>query len=209
MPPIPYLDEETLCEAFARGDEAAFRSIVEGYGGRVLNTCLGMLRSVQDAEDLTQEVFVRVYERRDQFRGEARLSTWIYRITVNLCLAHLRKARRQKRFAFLTSLWGDDGTSLRHDAPDYVHPGILAEQQEEAALLFRAIDHLPDKQRAVFVLVYVEGLPQTKVAATLESSVGAVESLLQRAKQRLRQELGPYFSVRKPAKPKETPPNGI
>lgn len=209
MPSSPYPDEDALREGFARGEEAAFRNIVEGYGGRVLNTCLGMLRSVPDAEDLTQEVFVQMYERRDQFRGEARLSTWIYRITVNLCLAHLRKARRQKRFAFLTSLWGDDSTGLRHDAPDYVHPGILAEQREEAGLLFRAIDHLPDKQRAVFVLVYVEGLPQTEVAATLETSVGAVESLLQRAKQRLRQELGPHFSERRTIEPKETPPDGI
>jgi len=209
MLPKPYQDEDALREGFARGEEAAFRSLVESYGGRVLNTCLGMLRSVQDAEDLTQEVFVQVYERRAQFRGDARLSTWIYRITVNLCLEHLRKTRRQKRFAFLTSLWGEEGASLHHDPPDYVHPGILAERREEAVLLFKAIDRLPDKQRAAFVLAYVEGLPQTEVAATLESTVGAVESLLQRAKQRLRQVLGAHFAERITAPPKEMPKGGI
>lgn len=205
----PYPDEAALADAFARGEEAAFRVLVDGYGGRVLNTCLGMLRCVEDAEDLTQEVFVQVYERRRQFRGEARLSTWIYRITVNLCLAHLRKVRRQKRFAFLSSLWSDDGAALRHDVADYVHPGVLAEWREDAVLLFRALDHLPDKQRAAFVLAYVEELPQADVAATMETSVGAVESLLQRAKQRLRQILGPHFSERTTARAKETPPDGI
>lgn len=208
MPVPSYSEEASLRAGLMAGEEAAFRTVVERYGSRVLNTCLGMLRSEQDAEDATQEVFVQVYERRAQFRGEARLSTWIYRITVNLCLARQRQARRQKRFAFLTSLWRDDGTLL-HDAPDYAHPGILAERREEAVLLFRALDTLPAKQRAAFALTYVEGLPQAEVASILETSVGAVESLLQRAKQRLRQELGPYFSENTGARPKESPPDGI
>lgn len=209
MPATSLSDEESLVAAFCRGEEAAFRRVVERYGSRVLNTCLGMVRSVEDAEDLTQEVFVQVFERRAQFRGDARLGTWIYRITVNLCLAAHRRARRQKRFAFLTSIWGEDGVALRHDVPDYVHPGVLAERREEAVLLFQALEALPDKQRAAFTLAYVEGLPQAEVAAVLELSVGAVESLLQRAKQGLRQRLGPSFSERGVQRPKESRTNSI
>jgi len=187
--------DDALLAALQARDQAAFKEVVARFGSRVLNTCLGLVQNRPDAEDLTQEVFVQVFEQCQSFRGEAKLSTWIYRIAVNKALEHLRRHKRKKRFAFLTSLFAEDGAALKHDAPDFVHPGVLAERKEQATLLFDAIARLPEKQRVAFTLAQVEQLPQADIAETLETTVGAVEALIQRAKAQLRKDLGAYYKT--------------
>lgn len=142
-----------------------------------------------EAEELTQDVFVEIYQSAEKFAGNAALSTWVYRITVNKCLDFLRYQKRQKRFAALKSLfWGETG-ELRYDPPDFDHPGVLLERQEAARLLFGAIRQLPEAQQTAFILSYVEDLPQAEVADVMGLSRKAVESLLQRAKANLRKRL--------------------
>ena len=148
-----------------------------------MNTALGMVQDETAAEDITQEVFVTVYKTILSFREGASIATWIYRITVNKCLDHLRAKRRKPGFFSSTQ-------PESHLASDFVHPGVMAEQRDNAKRLFNAIDRLPENQKTAFVLTYVEELPQKEVAEVLAISVKAVESLLQRAKSNLRKMLG-------------------
>ena len=94
---MPVLNEWNLIERLKKGDEAAFKEIVESSQGLVYNTALGIVQNPEDAEDVTQEVFVQLYESIKSFKGESKLSTWLYRITVSKAMDHLRKKKRKKR----------------------------------------------------------------------------------------------------------------
>ncbi|WP_317191919.1 RNA polymerase sigma factor [Hymenobacter rubidus] len=187
------LSDEDLLVALRARQPGAFEEVVARYGARVLNTCLGLVPQRADAEDMTQEVFVEVHRQLAAFRGEAKLSTWVYRIAVNKCLEWQRYRKRQKRFAFFTSLFGADDNAPAHDLPDFDHPGVLAERREQAAILLQAVARLPERQQAAFTLFHLEGLPHSEIAETLDLSVGAVESLLHRAKASLQQRLRGYY----------------
>lgn len=182
------MDERELISQLRDKDGAAFKWLVEHWQGMVYNTALGMLQNEEDAEDVAQEVFVQVYESLDSFKEESKLSTWIYRITVTKSLDAIRKKKRKKRFAFIQSIYGD-GNELLHDPPDFVHPGVKAEKKEDAQKLFKAISRLPENQKAAFVLNKIEMLSYQEVASILQVSTNAVDSLLQRAKKNLKQQL--------------------
>ena len=98
---MPVLNEWNLIERLKKGDEAAFKEIVESSQGLVYNTALGIVQNPEDAEDVTQEVFIQLYESIKTFKGESKLSTWLYRITVSKAMDHLRKKKRKKRIKFL------------------------------------------------------------------------------------------------------------
>ncbi len=153
---------------------------------------------VQDrgtAEDITQEVFVTVFRSVLSFNAQSSLSTWIYRITVNKCLDHLRAKKRQK-YNHFSQLFqrGDPGPP---EKPTFDHPGIQMERKENARYLFEAISGLPENQKTVFVLAHIEELPQKEIAAIMDLSLKAVESLLQRAKANLRKKLSTIYDRRK------------
>lgn len=158
----------------------------------VFNTCLGMLRSVEDAEECAQDVFIEVYNSVIGFRAEAKLSTWIYRIATTKCLERIRKRKAKKRFAFLSSLSGDSETEAKKLA-SFVHPGLQLEQSENAQALFEAIERLSENQRVAFTLHKIEGLPYEEIASVLEVSLSSVESLMFRAKQNLKKLLKKYY----------------
>lgn len=171
-----------------RGSEAAFRTLVDQYHHRVYRIALALLRCSEEAEDVTQEVFVEVYQTIGRFRGEATLGTWIYRLATSRALRHRRQARTKKRFAFLTSLFGLDN-AVRHHPPDHRHPHALLEGQEQLQQLLRAISRLPDQQQIAFSLRHEQELSYEEIAAILQTTVPAVESLLFRARQTLRKRL--------------------
>ena len=148
------------------------------------------------AEDITQEVFVTVFRSILSFNEKSSVSTWIYRITVNKCLDHLRFKNRRKRQGVFSMLFHNDTGEVLHDPPNFVHPGVQLERKENAKHLFAAIDTLPDNQKTAFVLTHVEELSQEEVAEIMDLSVKAVESLLQRAKSYLRKKLGNMYDRR-------------
>jgi RNA polymerase sigma factor (sigma-70 family) len=186
------LNELELIQKLRAGDELAFKSLVATYQDMVYNTALGVVQNAEDAEDVAQEVFIQVYRSIDQFKGDARLSTWIYRITTTKALDHIRSRRRKKRFAFITSLFGPND-ELVHEPIDFQHPGVALDRKEQAALLFRMIDQLPDNQKVAFTLHKTEGLSYQEIADVMQLSVSAVESLLFRARQNLRKLLEKHF----------------
>ncbi|MEP7080901.1 MAG: RNA polymerase sigma factor [Ginsengibacter sp.] len=188
------MDEHELVGLLKQKDRHAFKLIVEKWQDMVFNTSLGIVQNFEDAEDLSQEVFIKVFESITSFKEEAKFSTWLYRITVSKCLDHLRSKKSRKRFAFLKSLYGGDNEMII-DPPDFFHPGVKMENKENAARLFKALDQLPDTQKVAFVLNKIEGLRYDEVAEVLDLSSSAVDGLLQRAKKNLQNQLKNYYSA--------------
>lgn len=160
----------------------------------MLNTCLGFVSNLQDAEDICQEVFVDVFRSMDTFEEASSLSTWIYRIATNKCLSFIRYRKRQKRAAFFKSLIGLDQAESLQVPDDSFHPGLSLENQERGKILFEKIRELPEKQQTAFVLNRVEGLEITEVASIMNSNRNAVDALLNRASRNLRKKLEAYYT---------------
>lgn len=186
------MDEWTLIEQLKKGDEAAFRIIVDTWQDMVYNAALGIVQNAEDAEDIAQEVFVQVYHSVGSFKGDSKFSTWLYRIAVTKSLDHVRRKRRKKRFGFVRSLFGED-SEMPIDAPDFHHPGVSMEQKENAATLFKAINLLPENQRVAFTLHKLEGLSYQEVSDIMKTTVSSVESLMHRAKSNLQKKLEDYY----------------
>jgi RNA polymerase sigma factor (sigma-70 family) len=185
-------DAELVAQLQA-GHAAAFRTLVERYQGRVYRTALSLLRCPEEAEDVAQEVFIEVYQTIARFRGEAALSTWLYRLATSRALKNRQRARAKKRFAFLTSLLGANYEVL-HDPPDHRHPHALLEGRQQRQQLVEAIARLPDAQQVAFTLRHEQELSYEEIAAVLQTTIPAVESLLFRARQALRKFLQPRLA---------------
>jgi RNA polymerase sigma-70 factor (ECF subfamily) len=186
------LSEWILIEQLKQGNEAAFKTIVEAWQDMVYNTALGIVQNAEDAEDISQEVFVQVYESVHTFKGEAKFSTWLYRITVTKTMDHIRKKKRKKRFAFIQSIFGAND-EIAHDPPDFHHPGVALDKKETTAELFKAIDQLPENQKIAFTLNKLEGLNYQEVSEIMNTTVPSIESLLHRAKNNLKKILELYY----------------
>ena len=186
------LEDQLLVEDLKNGSEEAFKALVEIYQRQVYNTALGLLRSEEEADDISQEVFIEVYQSVGNFKGESKLSTWIYRITVTKSLELMRYKKRKKRFAPIMSLFNLDGEHMVHPV-DFVHPGVKLEQQENATIVFKAIEGLPAKQQAAFTLHKLEGLSYQEISAVMKTSISSVESLIHRAKTNLKKRLKDYY----------------
>ena len=166
-----------------------FQSIFETHKDRVFNTILSLVQNQHDAEDLTQEVFVRAYEAMSEFKGESLMSTWLYRIAVNTSLNFLKAKKTKKRAGFLFPIFGNKLDDKPMDLPDFVHPGVQLERKERSIRLFKAINELAENQKVAFTLSKIEGLSYTEIAAVMQVTTPSVESLLFRAKQNLQKSL--------------------
>ncbi len=166
--------------------------MVETWKDMVYNTVLGIIQHEADAEDVAQDVFVQAYQSIGSFRGDAKLSTWLYRIAVTKALDHVKKKNRKKRWATVYGLFGDKQEEL--SLPDFHHPGVLLDNKERAAVLFKALEQLPARQKAVFVLHKLEGLPAREIGEVMNMSPATVEGLMHRARNNLRKLLEKYYS---------------
>jgi RNA polymerase sigma-70 factor (ECF subfamily) len=190
------LNEWTLIDQLKNGDESAFKFIVDNYKDMVYNTALSIVQQPEDAEDVTQEVFVQVYQSVEGFKRESKFSTWLYRITLSKAMDHERRKKRKKRFAFVKTLFGEDN-EVMVNLSDFNHPGVTLDNKEKAAVLFKAMQTLPENQRTAFALNKVEGLSYQEISEVMNTTVSAVESLLHRAKTNLRKELRSFYEQTK------------
>ena len=177
--------ETELIQGLKNGDETAFKYLVDTYQDLVFNTAIGIVQNAEDAEDVAQEVFIQVYRSIHSFKGESKLSTWLYRITTTRSLDLLRSRKSKKRFGYLQRLFGESNEPLM-ELPDFHHPGVALDKKENAARLFKAISQLPENQRTAFTLHKVEDLSYQEISEVMQTSVSAIESLMHRAKQNLR-----------------------
>ena len=184
--------DHILVRELKNRDEGAFREMVEHYQEKVYNTCISFVRNADDADDLTQDTFIEIYNSIHKFRADARLSTWIYRIAVNKSLEFLRKMKRKKRSGFLVWITGSD-SQPEFQIPDFNHPGIQAEKKEQAKILFAAIEKLPENQKIAFMLHKTEDLSYEEIAEVMNKSLSSVESLMHRAKNNLKKILAAYY----------------
>lgn len=181
--------EAELLDRARRGEERAFRLLVEQYEGRVASVVTAMLGPGDEAEDVGQETFIRFYRSLGRFRGEAGLGTYLTRIAINLSRNALRRRRRETtRFESR-----DDpgfGTAEAAAGSD-AGVGDEVERRERARRVRRAVDRLDGKHRAVVVLRMMEGYSTKETAAILEIPEGTVLSRLSRAMRKLEADLGP------------------
>ena len=189
--------EKKLVQDLQAGSEQAFSALVDLYQNKALSTCLGFIPNRQDAEDVVQEVFVEVFRSVGNFKGESKLSSWIYRIVVNKSLEALRYKKRKKRKAFFQSLIGLNEQNGSLDGQDFDHPGVLMENKERSKVLFSKIDELPESQRVVFTLCKLDDLSYREAAEIMKTSVSSVESLMFRAKKNLQKNLEDYYKNEK------------
>lgn len=187
------LNEDEIVQGLKAGNNNAYELLVKTFQKKVYNTCLGLLQNEEDAEDICQEVFIAVFQSISKFKGEAKLSTWIYRIAVTRSLEFIRMKKRKKRFAIFQAIFTNEQGELKIQASHFVHPGVQLENKERAAILFKTIDRLPENQKTAFILHKVEDLSYSEIAAIMNLSVSSIESLMFRAKQNLQKLLGDYY----------------
>lgn len=189
------MDDRELIQRIVTKDHIAFKLLVDRYQVLVINACYGLLGNRQDAEDVAQEVFLNVYKSAESFRHQSKLSTWLYRIAINLSLNHLRKKKRFRWLRSIHSLKDNESAKSVNDlsASEDVRPDISFEKKERRKILWVAINALPENQRVAFVLHKYEGLSYQEIAEILECSLSAVESRIHRAKANLQKRLIHYL----------------
>jgi RNA polymerase sigma-70 factor (ECF subfamily) len=184
-------DEQALVERARNGEMGAFRELVELYKKKIYYLSLDLTGNHHDAEDLSQEVFIKAYRSLKNFRGDAKFNSWLYRITVNTCISQ----RRKKSVAAMT---------LQEDFESESTPRFFSESESshnperhaEASLMQQHIDsalqQLTPRERSIFVLRHYNDLPLKEIAQILKITEGTVKSMLFRAIQRLQKELAFY-----------------
>lgn len=189
------MEEEQLISDLINRKESSFKYLVDKYQQRLYGSCFALLLNEMDAEDLTQEVFIEVYESISSFKGNASLSTWMHRIAVNACLDFIRKKKRKKRFAFMTSLFNDDQSEKAEiiGLTNFISPAHQLEDKERAMVLAKAVNKLPESQRTAFNLNKIEDLSYAEIAVIMDLTESSVTSLLFRAKENLRKYLHDYY----------------
>jgi RNA polymerase sigma-70 factor (ECF subfamily) len=172
-----------------QGDMEAFEQLVQRYDRRVFTITAGYVDSADDAKDIYQEVFIRVYRGLKKFEARSEFSTWLYRITTNVCLSHRASRRRHRHASFQSEEEGrseSDHPALRDDAS----AARMAEDEEIGRRVELALEHLSPRQRLVFTLRHYEGHKLREVAKLCDLSEGSVKKYLFEAVARMRAQLG-------------------
>ena len=180
------MTDRELTRLILQGDKEKFRILVEKYQGLIFRTCMGFLHNSEDADDLTQEVFIQVYQSLIYFKGNAAFSTWIYRIAVNACLNKIRKNRKNTALQRFSTLFSNiKNSDFLIPVSDMINPESILIRQEYKDWLQAALDSLPDNQKTAIILSKYDDLSQKEIAEILNTTEGAVEALIQRAKKNL------------------------
>jgi RNA polymerase sigma-70 factor (ECF subfamily) len=179
-------EEDIQLVARARsGDERAFRGLLQKYERAVFSICLRMVRNREEASDLSQEAFIKVFGSLDRYNPQYAFSSWLFKITSNLCIDHLRK-RRVDTFAMDEPIDGERGEIQRqYVAPDPTPEETLS-RAETMQRLEAAITALPEHYRIMLVLRHQEDLSYEEIATTLEIPLGTVKARIHRAREMLK-----------------------
>lgn len=172
-------------------DKIDFEKLYNQYSVLVYNIALNYLQNIEDAEEITQDVFIQINNSLDKFQKKSSLKTWIYQITINKCLDYIKHKNSQKRF-FIFGKKSQNEFEISN-ASNFEHPGILLENKEKAKVLFDIINELGENQKTAFLLSKVDGLSNTEIAEIMNLSISSVESLVFRAKTTLKEKISKKF----------------
>lgn len=172
-------------------DSNNFQELYQRYKSLVYNVALSYVQNVEDAEEITQDVFIKLHQSLHTFKNQSTLKTWIYRIAINKSLDFLKHKKSQKRF-FIFGKRSENEYELQN-ITNFEHPGILMENQEKSKLLFGVINELGENQKTAFILSKIDGLSNTEISLIMELTVSSVESLIFRAKENLKKKLENKF----------------
>ena len=187
-------EEHALLERIRSGDDSSFELLVKEHTGKVLALAWRLVGNREEAEDLAQEAFLRLHRSLPKFRGESRISTWLYRTTTRLAIDYLRRERiKRKLFFFRQDNSAPDPVDLAIDPRN--NPGRTFQSQEAMQALRKSMEKLSPRQQVVFTLRHYEGLPLKEIAEHLGLEIGTVKAHLHRAVTQLRQDLIDYREV--------------
>jgi RNA polymerase sigma factor (sigma-70 family) len=188
------INQEEFIENLRSGNQAAFSLLIDDYQQKVFHTCISFVPNKEDAEDIAQEVFLEVYKSIGKFKGNSKLSTWIYKICTNKCLEFIRKKNAKKRLVFMQRILG---TEIPLDKTNFFtefnHPGILLEHKEQSETIYLAINTLPESQKTVFTLAKLDGKTYQEIVEITGKSMSSVESIMFRAKKNLQKKLANFY----------------
>jgi len=178
--------DEEIIKQILLGDKNKYTILVEKYQQMIFRTCMGFLHNKDDAEDLTQEIFIQAYLSLAHFKNKSAFSTWIYKIAVNASLNKIRKSLRNIILQRLDTLAGA-GKNYELSVPFTItdNPESILISQEQTGLVMKTLDTLPENQRTAIVLSKYDDMSQKEVAEIMNISESAVEALLYRAKKNL------------------------
>jgi len=193
VPPPISLSDEDLMARVAEDEERAFAELVRRYQGRITNLVSRVLNDRECADDLTQEVFVRVFVHRRNYRRGSKLSTWLFTIAANLAKNEIRRRVRRRNWFSLDALQEvlNDSAMVFADRRESIDRSLEREQLQE--LMGRAIAAVPEKYRLALVLRDIEGMPYEEIAVVLGVPGGTVRSRINRARSMLKRKLQPML----------------
>jgi RNA polymerase sigma-70 factor (ECF subfamily) len=197
-PEEPHPDLDLVARA-KTGDTAAFEVLIRKYERQIFRTAQHITQNREDAEDITQDVFFKAFQKLEQFQGNSKFSTWLVRIAVNESLMRLRKRKTSKTVSMDQDVQTEEGSIPRDFAEWRPNPEQNYSQSELAEILRKTIAGLPPGFRTVFTLRDIENLSTEETAEALGLSVPAVKSRLLRARLQLRERLSRYFGKNIPA----------
>lgn len=181
-------DERKLVQKAQKGDVKAFEKIVEDYQGVVYSVAYRYAENTQDAADMAQEVFIKMFKNINSFQEKSKLSTWIYRVATNMCIDIVKKeSRNSVAYSFDEGYEDKDGSTLYNGlVDDSMQPDEIVEKREIKDAVNSAISKLSDKYKTVIILRDIEGLHYEEIAEIVDCSVGTVKSRISRGRKNLR-----------------------
>jgi len=183
-----------LLEGIKNNDQAAFKYFVEKYQRLVYRVVFNIVNDSDDADDITQDVFIQVYRNILDFRADSKISTWMYRIATNKALNLLKKNRRKNLFQRIDSFFYNDDDMPVQIADELIkEPSSSIEQDELSVILRKAISSLPDNQKIAYSLHNIDDLAYNEICEVMNLSLSAAESLIHRAKKNLQKKLAEYY----------------
>lgn len=183
------MTDDEIIEGIRSGNQIHFKALVDKYQPLVLNTSNSFLHDKTNAEDITQEVFIEVFLSIHKFKGDSKISTWLYRISANKSLNYIRDNKKRNIVKSIESFFSGESNTEFQIPDDSSQYDVDDNQSQRVELLHKAIDKLPKNQKIAFTLSKFDSLSYTQISEVLNLSLSSVEGLVHRAKKNIQKEI--------------------
>ncbi|MBE9481281.1 MAG: sigma-70 family RNA polymerase sigma factor [Bacteroidetes bacterium] len=188
------MEDKILIDKIINHDHQAFKELVDKYSSLVINTCKSFVHDLDDAQDIAQDVFIEIYQSIHKFREEAKISTWLYRISVNKSLNFIRKRKKNILFKSIEQFFlNSEKEEIDILASNSQNADAEIDNEERKKILYKAIESLTYNQKIAFTLNKFEDISYKEIAEIMDLSLSSVESLIHRAKINLQKKLINYY----------------